>query len=108
MFFFIRSGVVELVTFESCEPVGCSAIEVQWSYNPVCPDVAYIELRLDYDLVTQNTSVGTTNHNMTDLEVDNEYRTCIHAMDKEGEELDSSCRSYCRTAYEGKYTYDET
>ena len=98
--------MVDLVEFESCEPVGCSAIEVKWSYNPVCPEVAYIEIELLHAGLKQNVSVGTTNYTVTDLTVDDEYHVCINAMDKDGKEVHSSCRDeHCRTAYEGKYSY---
>lgn len=68
----------------------------------MCPDVAYLQVTMDSD-VTQNVSIGFDSLNVSDLQADEQYSTCIKAMDVDGKVLDSSCKYYCETADEGEH-----
>ncbi|XP_050724718.1 uncharacterized protein LOC127002691 isoform X2 [Eriocheir sinensis] len=89
------SGVVDVVTFETCEPVGCTSLQVEWSNTPVCPDVEYLSVEVGD--VRQNVSTNTSNLTVTGLEVEKKYYTCIYARNKDGNVLQHSCMSYCET-----------
>lgn len=93
-----------MVTAETCEPEGCTSLYVEWSYDPVCPEVDHVSVRVGD--IHQNVDTNTTDLTVTGLEVEEEYRICIDAVNKEGYTMQYSCMSYyCKTPAQGEYCF---
>ncbi|MPC28207.1 hypothetical protein E2C01_021404 [Portunus trituberculatus] len=85
----------DAVKIQNCPPQGCTEVDINWEYKPVCPDVDHLYLTLG-DVFNTTTDLSVTGVTIKELDLNTKYRTCLHAFDVDDTLLARHCTN-CRS-----------
>ncbi|XP_045101907.1 uncharacterized protein LOC123498655 isoform X5 [Portunus trituberculatus] len=87
--------MTDAVKIQNCPPQGCTEVDINWEYKPVCPDVDHLYLTLG-DVFNTTTDLSVTGVTIKELDLNTKYRTCLHAFDVDDTLLARHCTN-CRS-----------
>ncbi|XP_045101903.1 uncharacterized protein LOC123498655 isoform X2 [Portunus trituberculatus] len=90
-----RKSQGDAVKIQNCPPQGCTEVDINWEYKPVCPDVDHLYLTLG-DVFNTTTDLSVTGVTIKELDLNTKYRTCLHAFDVDDTLLARHCTN-CRS-----------